>query len=80
MSQRKPDPEFVAAEVRAEMGRQGRTNSWLAVQLGVSEMWVGRRLRIPGREVDLSEDDLDRIADVLGVPVSKFLPAEVRAA
>ena len=76
MSQRKPDPDFVAAEVRAEMGRQGRTNSWLAAQLGVSEMWVGRRLHMI-RKTDISEDDLDRIAEALGVPVATFLPAEV---
>ena len=78
MSQSKPDPDFIAAEVRAEMGRQDRTNSWLAAQLGVSEMWVGRRLRL-NRETEISEDDLERIAGALNVPVATFLPAPVRA-
>lgn len=62
---------FVAAEVRAELGRQGRDASWLAARVGVSDMWVSRRLRaITGFTVD----DLLRIAAALDVPPQQFLP------
>ena len=64
--------EYVAAEVRAELGRQGRDNQWLASELSVSEMWVSRRLR---NVTDWSVDDLMRVSGVLGVPVTQFLPA-----
>lgn len=69
--------EYVAAEVRAELGRQGRDNAWLAKQLDVSEMWVSRRLRCI---TEFSADDLVRTAHALGVPAANFLPTPVRAA
>ncbi|GIH07345.1 hypothetical protein Rhe02_54120 [Rhizocola hellebori] len=69
---RQSTTEYVAAEVRAELGRQGHdNNTWLAAQLDVSEMWVSRRLRCV---TEFSADDLVRVARVLGVPVSQFLP------
>jgi hypothetical protein len=68
--------EHVAAEVRAELARQGHDNTWLAGQLRVSEMWVSRRLR---NITKFSVDDLTRVAAVLDVPVGQFLPAEVVA-
>lgn len=67
----------VAAEVRAELGRQGHTNAWLAEQLGVSEMWVSRRLRGLTR---FTEDDLKRIGNALAIPPADLLRPVVRAA
>lgn len=72
MSQRATD--YVAAEVRAELGRQGRDQTWLAAQLDVSVMWISRRLR---GLTEISVDDLVRIAECLNVPASQFLPALV---
>lgn len=63
--------EDVVAEIRAELGRQDRTKAWLAAQLGVSEMWVSRRLR---SETKLTVEDLHGIAKALGVPASQFVP------
>ena len=62
---------YVAAEVRAEMGRQDRDNAWLAKQLDVSEMWVSRRLR---GKIRFSADDVVRVAAALDVPPAQFLP------
>lgn len=62
---------YVAAEVRAEMGRQNRDNNWLATQLDVNAMWVSRRLR---GITDWSVDDMVRIAEVLGIPAARLLP------
>lgn len=63
----------VAARVRAEMARQGIRNSTLAARLGCSEMWVGRRVRVePSTSMTIAE--LERIATVLDVPVTRFLP------
>lgn len=63
---------YVAAEVRAELGRQDRENAWLARELNVSEMWVSRRLRCV---TEFSADDVVQIATVLGVPPANLMPA-----
>lgn len=62
--------EQVVAEVRAELGRQSMTSKDLAKALGVSEMWTSRRLR-GLTPFDIA--DLQRVADVFGVPVSRFV-------
>jgi len=64
--------QYVAAEVRAELGRQGHDNTWLARQLGVSDMWVSRRLR---SITEFTADDLVRVAETLRVEPSQFLPS-----
>jgi transcriptional regulator with XRE-family HTH domain len=71
--------QFIAAEIRAELGRQSKTNAWLASELDVSEMWVSRRLRADQVQ-EISDEELGRIAEALGVPVATFLPTEARAA
>lgn len=71
-----PTPD-VAAEVRAELGRQGHTTAWLAGQLEVSDMWVSRRLR--GR-TRFTVEDLHRVASVLGITAADLLQTPVRAA
>jgi transcriptional regulator with XRE-family HTH domain len=70
-------PELVAAEIRAELGRKAMTQTALARRLGVSDMWVSRRL---SDGTSLEVGDLERIADVLNVAVVQFLPASERAA
>lgn len=67
---------YVAAEVRAELGRQGHDKAWLARELGENEMWVGRRLR---GVINFSADDVVRIARALDVSPAQFLPDTVTA-
>lgn len=68
--------ETAATEVRAEMGRQRMSSAALAQALGVSDMYVSRRLR---GETAFDLTDIERTAKILGVPVSQFLPAEQTA-
>jgi transcriptional regulator with XRE-family HTH domain len=61
--------EAVAAEIRAELARQRRTQSALADRLGVSHAWVSRRL---SGEVPLTIADVAQIAAGLGVEISSL--------
>lgn len=65
-----------ALEIRAEIGRQHRSDASLARALGWSKMALSRRLTgaIP---FDLKE--VEDIAFVLGVPVSQLVPLTVAA-
>lgn len=63
----------VAAEVRAEMARQHKSQTTLALDLGVSQAFLSRRL---SGGVPFDIDELDRIARVLEVPVTRFLCEE----
>lgn len=67
----------VAAEVRAEVARKQISQDKLAERVGCSRQSLNRRLTgaIP---FDVAE--LAVIADALGVPVTQFLPLELRAA
>lgn len=70
MKTRQTLAEAVSAEVRAEMGRQQKSRREVADAMGVSHMYLSRRLN--GRTpFDLT--DLDRIAAALGVPVARLL-------
>lgn len=62
----------VASEIRAEIARQGITQSIIADRLHVGPMWVSRRIN-PDRRVPLDLDDLERIAGALGIPVASLL-------
>lgn len=63
--------ERVAEEIRALMGRRKVTGARIARELGVSAMWVSDRIN--GKQpIDLN--DLERIADVLGVPYLNLIP------
>lgn len=66
--------DTVAAEVRAELGRQRITGAKLAERLGVSGVWVSRRL---SGHIALTTDDLERISIALDRPISLFLPGGV---
>lgn len=65
--------DAVAAEVRAEIARQQKTGTAVAEAMGVSHMYLSRRLN---RKTPFDLRDLDRLARALGVPVSTFLPVE----
>jgi transcriptional regulator with XRE-family HTH domain len=67
---------LVAEEVSAYLGRRRMSGAKLARAIDRSEMYVSRRLR---GETAFDLDDLERIADVLGVTVTDLLPpAKVR--
>lgn len=63
--------ERIAAEVRAELARQQRTQSELAKALHLSQQAISRRMTglIPFDVAQLHE-----IASFLGVPVSRLMP------
>lgn len=61
--------ERVAAEIRAEMGRQRRTVASLETQIGWSHMYLSRRLS--GRTA-IGLDDVEAVAAALEVPVMSF--------
>jgi len=66
--------DHVAAEIRAEMGRQ-RGTGWnqrrLAEVLGLSQAQVSERM---SGKVEFRMSELEQIATALGVPVAQFLP------
>lgn len=62
----------VAEEIRVVLARRQMRQSQLARQLNVTEQWLSVRLR-GVQPIDLN--DLERIADVLGVTVIDLLPA-----
>ena len=62
----------VAANVRAEMARQRRRQSDLADHLGMARQNVSRRLL--GRR-PFDTDELAKVAEFLGVPITTFFQA-----
>lgn len=62
---------YVAQEIRAYMGRKDINKTELARRLGVSDMWVGRRLR---GQLPIDLDDLVRIAAALKIDIVDLLP------
>lgn len=71
----------VAAEVRAEMFRQGLSQQALADLLGWPQPRLSRRIA-DGKTalIPLDVVELEAIAVALGVPVTQFLPTHVSAA
>lgn len=65
----------MAAEIRAEMARQGRSGRWLAEQLGESHVTVGRWVK--GRS-PMNLDALDGVCRVLGLTIPDLLSAVER--
>lgn len=63
--------ELVAEEVRALLARRRLNGAKLAAAIDRSEMYVSRRLR---GETSFDLDDLEKIAEVLDVPVGALLP------
>ncbi len=66
-----PLTELVASEIRAWMGREEITRRELARRLHTTHTWVTTRIR---GEVPIDLNDLQRIAEALGVPWMELLP------
>lgn len=67
-------PEFaeaIATEVRAEMGRQRKTQADLAAALGITPYTAGRRLKATP---PFDTIELYKVAEWLAVPVEQFYP------
>lgn len=62
---------LIAREIRAEMGRQQLSNRRLAMMLGVSPMWVNRR--VSTGDTELTVNDVQLIADALRVAPARLL-------
>lgn len=69
-----PASRKIAAEIRAELARQGASHRRLAGALGVSYQWVNRRISV-GADQPLTFEEVDRIAEILGVPTGKIIAA-----
>jgi hypothetical protein len=62
---------YAISEIKALMGRQDLNKTEIARRLGVSDMWVGRRLR---GDIPIGLDELQRIAAVLEADPMELLP------
>lgn len=60
----------VGKNVRAELARAGKTQTWLAGVLAITQQSVSARLR---GDVAFDVDELHRAAAALGVPVASLL-------
>lgn len=71
----------VAAEIRAIAARQGLSHAELARQVDRSAMWLSRRLTPGPNQLDMSIEDLSRIAGALHVTPAEILTeaGEVRS-
>ena len=67
----------VAAEIRAEMGRQNLSINGFATQLGVTQPWLWRRLR--GNQ-PLTIEELETLAKALRVPAEELFVRAVAMA
>lgn len=61
-----------AAKIRAEAAYQGISLREVARRLGVSQMWLSRRVKV-GADVDLTLEEIDRIAGALDVTAEQLL-------
>lgn len=66
--------DHIAAEIRAELARQKLSIRQYATKMGVNHLWVNRR--ISTMKTGISPEDLEFLADGLGVPVWKLIPRE----
>jgi transcriptional regulator with XRE-family HTH domain len=69
---------FLAEELRAELGRQSMSFSAMSRRLGVSVQWVQRRISMAA-DVDMTLEELDSMADVLGVDPELLVIRALRA-
>jgi transcriptional regulator with XRE-family HTH domain len=65
--------EHVAAEVRAEMARQGVKQGQVAEALGISRVAAQRRIN---GEMPWDVAELAQVASFLGKPIAQFMPVE----
>lgn len=69
--------QAIAAEVRAEVARQKRSQAQIAECLGIHQTAVSKKLR---GDRDFTLPELVLVAELLRVPVTNFLPAQGAAA
>jgi len=62
--------DLIAANVRAEVARQGRRHNDAAAVLGIHKANLSRRMR---GEVAFRADELALLADWLGVPIASLV-------
>jgi cytochrome c556 len=62
----------VAGEVRAEMARQNVRGTWMAKQMGMTQSAWSRRVT---GDLPFDVDQLDRVAGLLDVPITRFISA-----
>lgn len=67
-----PLAQSIAAELRAELGRQNHSRRWLADQIGQSHVTVSRWINGDG---PMSFDALDAICEALRINVADLLGA-----
>lgn len=70
----------VAAEVRAEIARQGLTQQALADLLGWPQPRLWRRVADGKAKTPFTVAELAAVAGALGVPITQFLPASSASA
>lgn len=70
--------QIVASGVRAEMGRQGKTQQQLSALAGMAQQTLSRRLKLDD-PIPFDVDELERISQALGVPAQTFFAAAVPA-
>jgi transcriptional regulator with XRE-family HTH domain len=66
----------IAAEVRAELARQGKTQREVGDLIGMTQQSLG--LRLAGTR-SFRAEEITKLAEVLGVPASRFLPVDAEA-
>lgn len=71
-----PPAANLAANVRAEVARRRLRQSDIAAQLGLNQRAMSRRML---GEVEFSATELNRLAELLGMPVARLLDCEVPA-
>lgn len=71
--------DHIIPRIRAELGYQGLSARELARRIGVTQSYLAARM---SGDVEFRTGDLEKIAEALSVPVSKFIPdaVPVRAA
>ena len=62
---------LIAAEVRAELGRQQLSQRRFALMLGTPYSWVNRR--IGAVDVPITAEDIERMAKALNVPAQRLM-------
>lgn len=71
--------EAVKASIVAELNHQGVSQRELARRLGVKQQYVWRRISdSPAADKEFTPSEVERVAEALGVPVSRFLSARRR--
>lgn len=79
MTNRSPADSFarrMAAEIRAEMARQGMSQTALCERLGWQQQRLSRRLSLGATLVPIDSVELAEIAQALGVPASQLIPGD----